>query len=339
MDTPYGERLFLSVRDGLISAVNREGESFSGVQFDANIPFEEISFPELISREQKAIAACRTEQTSFVLTTGCHSLKQARAAVFAARKEDIPIIICMESNEDGETPTGGSVAASLIALQELGILAFGITGALPPVECAEICETLMPFAKIPLLAAPTAGSPNPILPELYDLAPEKMVELIPVILNCGVTLLMENAGVTPEHAQQLRQLLFAYDGVSPALEREDEEDHIILSNEMDFFVISNERLEVTEPIQCTQDMSDELISAEEDSFDVLQIMVDTPDDALAFGDNAHLAGLPVMFHSDDAISLKSALLLYDGRAMVDSESAIEPEVLQEIAEKYGCVIY
>lgn len=338
MDTPYGQRLFLSVSDGLVSAVNEEGTLFPGAQFDANLPFDGISFPELISREQKAIAACRTEQTGFVLTTGCHSLKQARAAVFAARKEEIPIMICMEADEEGENPSGGSAVASLIALQELGILAFGITGALPPKECAEVCEALAPFAKVPLLAAPTAGQPNPILPELYDLAPEKMAELIPSILDCGVSILMENAGVTPEHVERIREQLFTYIA-PPVPEREDEEEQIILSNAMEFFVISNERLEFTEPIACTQDMSDDLLSAEEDSFDVLQIVVETPDDALVFEDNEHLAGLPVMFCSDDEISLKAALLLYDGRAMVDSETAIEPEVLQEIADKYGCVIY
>ncbi len=339
MDIPDWKRLFLSVKEDTVTAVTQDGKTFSGGMFNPNIPFADISFPELIAREQKAIAACKTEQTSFVITTGCQSLKQARAAVFAARKEELPIMICMEANEDGETPIGGSVVAALIALQELDIMAYGITGALPPTECAEVFEALVPFAKCPLLAAPTAGNPNPILPELYDLAPEKMVELLPPILDCGVTILMESIGVTPEHCTLLKQLLFEYQPTLSAQELEDEEEHIILSNEMEFFVINDERLEFTEPIICAPDMSDDLIFAEDDSLDVLQIEINTPDDALMFGENQQLAGLPVMFHADDEIALKSALLLYDGRAMIDAEVAIEPEVLQEIAEKYGCIIY
>jgi len=43
--------------------------------------------------------------------------------------------------------------------------------------------------------------------------------------------------------------------------------------------------------------------------------------------------------SDDEISLKMALMLYQGRAIIDRKSLIEPEKLEAMAEKYGAVLY
>ena len=63
------------------------------------------------------------------------------------------------------------------------------------------------------------------------------------------------------------------------------------------------------------------------------------DDARDFALNAHMAKLPVCFLSHDEIALRLALLLYNGIAMVDSSSSIEPERLEKIAGKYGAVIY
>ena len=88
-----------------------------------------------------------------------------------------------------------------------------------------------------------------------------------------------------------------------------------------------------------RDMADELIAAEEESCDVLLIRIESADDAMIFEDNAHLAALPVMFSADDEIALKAALMLYDGRAMIDSETAIRKDALEKIAIKYGSLVY
>lgn len=333
------KRYFLTIDDSIVTAVSTSGESYTGGRLDTDISAPDQSFTELISLMRERVAALVERGASYILADDCKSLHQARAAVFACRKEKVRLIICMDCDEDGETSCGDHISACLISLQELGILAFGVSGDLTPKQCAQVLDLLVPFAKIPLVAAPTAGEPNPLLPELYDLAPQKMADSILPLLDRGVTMLAENDGVTEQHAALLKRELFSYDASALRLEREDEEDHIILANSREFFVISNERLEFTEPISCSQDMADELIAAEEESYDVLLIRIESVDDAMVFEDNARLAALPVMFSADDEIALKAALMLYDGRAMVDSESAIPPENLQKIAEKYGCLIY
>ena len=52
-----------------------------------------------------------------------------------------------------------------------------------------------------------------------------------------------------------------------------------------------------------------------------------------------MAELPVSFLSSDELALKTALLLYSGRAMVDTRSELDPKTLKQIAYKYGAVLY
>ena len=340
MDTSYGPRLFISRNTGdLLSAVNPDNRTITGGVLTADQPEEDSSFSELMSQARQRMAHLRSQGAKFIVAENCQTLQQARIAVFAARKEQLPLIVTMLCDEEGVTPSGGTVTAALISLQSLVVDAFGISGSLTPQESAEVLEPLVPFAKIPLVAAPTAGNPNPILPDFYDLSPKNMADSITPILECGVSVLLENSGVSSEHAACIREKLFSFDSTVLHLEREDEQEHIILANEKDFFIISDERLEFTEPIVCHHDMSDEFIAAEEDSVDVLTIQIDTPDDSVVFAENAHLAGLPVMFRSDDELALKSALMLYNGKAMIDTNCAIEEDVLKKIAEKYGSILY
>ena len=86
-------------------------------------------------------------------------------------------------------------------------------------------------------------------------------------------------------------------------------------------------------------MTDEITEACSQNYDVLTVSINSPDDAIDFCRNMHMATLPVSFLSDDEISLKVALMLYNGRAIVDTNSLIEPERLERIAQKYGAVLY
>ena len=86
-------------------------------------------------------------------------------------------------------------------------------------------------------------------------------------------------------------------------------------------------------------MSDDFFAAERDSFDVMLVSVETPDDALDFARNAPFAALPVCFQSEDPEALSRALFLYNGRAMVDSNSTIEESRLRKIADRYGAFVY
>ena len=86
-------------------------------------------------------------------------------------------------------------------------------------------------------------------------------------------------------------------------------------------------------------MSDELLELEDTNYDVIAVEIISAEDAFSFAENEHMSNLPVMFRSDNEMALRAALLAYQGRAMIDSNCAVEREKLEQIAEKYGAVIY
>ncbi len=61
--------------------------------------------------------------------------------------------------------------------------------------------------------------------------------------------------------------------------------------------------------------------------------------AIDFARNANMSTLPVMFLSEDPLALRMALMLYQGIALIDSDTLIPKEELDEMCEKYGAVVY
>ncbi len=112
---------------------------------------------------------------------------------------------------------------------------------------------------------------------------------------------------------------------------------ILIAGETEPYFL-DEFFEQSAPIICSMDMSDQLLEAESSGADVITIQVDTGDDAYRFALNAHMLHLPVSFLSDNEEALEMALLMYPGRAFVDSRSLIEEEALKTIAEGYGAII-
>lgn len=100
----------------------------------------------------------------------------------------------------------------------------------------------------------------------------------------------------------------------------------------------DEFFEQSKPILCAFDMADELLEAEDNSEDVLTVQIDNVEDAYNFAENSYMLHKAVSFLSDSEEALEMALLLYNGRAFVDSRSNMDEKVLKNIAEGYGAII-
>ncbi|MDF2566902.1 MAG: hypothetical protein K0R90_358 [Oscillospiraceae bacterium] len=300
-------------------------------------PFGETSLTELMDIFYEQACALKEAGVDFFAIETMTSLREARAAVLACKKLNLPIFVTFTVDEKGFTPSGATIVNCLVILQELGISAFGINCSNGPWEMADLIEELSAFAKVPLIAKPSAGLPNPVLQNVYNLSPQKMAELFVPILDAGATIIGGCCGTTAEHIKCLRELVDNFDFKSPHLKK-DRHD-LVLANSIQVFLIDNDNLEFTRPISCSVDMADELLEAENESTDVILIEVHTPEDARLFSLNAHIPRLPVAFYSEDELALKTALLLYNGRAIVDSTSLIERDMLEKIASKYGAVVY
>ena len=108
---------------------------------------------------------------------------------------------------------------------------------------------------------------------------------------------------------------------------EKQDTSLALATENQMFFLDPETTEFSPAVECGPYMEDDIAQMCGESYDVLTVSINSPDDAIDFGRNMHMATLPV------------ALMLYQGRAIIDRKSLIEPEKLEAMAEKYGAVLY
>ena len=108
---------------------------------------------------------------------------------------------------------------------------------------------------------------------------------------------------------------------------------------MHIYFLSSESIELSEPIRCSVDMSSEIFEMNESFTGVVTVELLNYDDAMFFCRNAHMLTLPVIFKSESKIALESGLLLFSGRAMIDSDCSLDREELEKLAGKYGAIVY
>ncbi len=295
-------------------------------------PYGDVSFSKLIDiyREQaEALSECDYYAIECALT-----LWDMRAAVLACKRFKKPITVVLNVDDEGMTDAGCNFVSALIILQELGIAAFGISG-LSPRLCAELLKGASQYANIPLIARPDAVYTDED-GNTVSLSESEYAAQCRELIAVGVKLIGGGRGAGARHIAALCE---AVKGIAVPQIQKDEDDALVFASEDMIFFLDPETTEFSPAIECSPDMADLINQLCEENYDVLTVAINSPDDAIDFAKNMHMATLPVSFLSDDEISLKMALMLYQGKAIVDVKSLIDPERLKHIAEKYGAVIY
>ncbi len=117
------------------------------------------------------------------------------------------------------------------------------------------------------------------------------------------------------------------------------DDSFIFTHYKSIYFLEADTTEISEPITCQPEMEEIISDVCDKSCDILRVEINTCDDAIDFSRNAHMCTLPVMFYSENELALKMALMLYQGIALIDSDTMIPCDILDEICRKYGAVIY
>lgn len=302
-------------------------------------PYNQTNFNDIYNIYLEQASALNDAGVDLFAIETMVSLEEARACVLACKNFNKPIYVTFTINERGKTLSGATPLNCLISLQNLSIDAFGLNCSNGPNSLVKPITELSAFSKIPLIARPSAGLPNPLLPNVYDLSPAAMCEQMKILVDAGATIIGGCCGTTPEHINQMRKMLNNYVSPPKAHKKAVQSNDFLLANNTQVFALDNDRIEFTAPIPCSHDMADAFLSAEEDSLDVLLIEINSKEEALQFSDNAHLANLPICFYTTDEQALETALFLYNGRAMVDKTSPIDENNLLKIALKYGALLY
>ncbi len=286
---------------------------------EMTIPYGETSFTELKKHYKEKIKQLNTDENSAFMLSGMTMLSDLRAAVLECRKYGKPVYALLNIDEELKTEHELPADAALIVMQSLGTVCFGITSDDPETLINGI-RRIKPYAQIPIAARPAGGK----------LSDDEITELLSVGADVFIDL-------DSETETRFQNIISEENYSTPAIERV---DSMMLANERSAFFLEHDTTEISDPIICNTGMGEDLLAACSDSgYDVLKIQINSPDDALDFADNAHMATLPVMFSGDDEIAVKLAVMLYQGRALIDGTSLIDPDELKKTAQKYGAVIY
>lgn len=283
----------------------------SGIFID---PFSEISFTELISAYDEQVRAL-DEHVDLYIIKGISSMSDMRAALLSCKKTEKPVFTVISPTNGDSNETGGiSVLGGMVTAQEMGSDAFGIQGENPKIY-SERAKELIPYAKIPLIA---------------DLNGESSE--FPDILGCGKFKYIITESVNPKPVEK---------NVSSFSDTEIEpyDDFFVFTYYADTFFLEADTTEISEPIRCLPDMEETIADICKTSCDILRVEINSNDDAIDFARNANMSTLPVMFLSEDPLALRMALMLYQGIALIDSDTLIPKEELDEMCEKYGAVVY
>ena len=284
-------------------------------------PFGDVSFEALVTAYTEQAAALEEAGVDlFLLAEGMSMAEEPAAMLAVGQASGKPVVVLARCDDEGRTESGTDVLASLIVMQGMGAAAFGLscdegTGAL-----LEQLQRLTPYAAIPLAAVADSG-----IPPLQALA------------EAGVKLFACGGAMSGDGAAALCRALEQVD-FSRFMPPEHDPDVIPCASEKEARFITPD-VDVGETIECTPDLMEEILEAEElCPQGALKIAILEEDDVAVFAENQYAIRDALCLWSDVPELLEQALRVYQGRAFWDGTGDLEPEFLAEMAKKYGLVL-
>lgn len=300
------------------------------------LPFGHVSFERLVEVYTQQAAALEEAGVDLYVIETMVSMAEARAAVLAVRSvSQKPVLVTFTCDDDGRTPYGTDVLAALIVMQGMGVSAFGINCSEGPAVVAQQLERLTPYASIPLIAKPSAGLPD--AQGAYPCSAADFVAAVPAMAQAGVRLFGGCCGAGPDVIASLRQAVGQVD-FSSFTPPEHDPDVIPCASETEARFITPD-VDVGETIECTPDLLEDILEAEEDCPQgALKIAILEEDDLALFAENQYAVKDALCLWSDVPELLESALRVYQGRAFWDGTGELEEDFLASMREKYGLVL-
>lgn len=295
-------------------------------------PFGEIPFRQIVDDYAAQAAGIAAGGADFLICEAMTNMWEARAAVLGCRKTGLPVFITMSLNEDDESPEDLPFLSFMVTMQALGAAAVGMNSFTDYDRAAALLEQARRYAQVPLIVRPAAGKPG------KTLEPESFAFICEGLYHAGAEMIGGCSRTSPSHIAALSAAIAKTAPLPPA----QPEDVWVAADDRDVYFLNDDDIVPSEPIRCGYDMGEDLIEMErlEDGLvNAVRIHVDSVSDALLLAEYAYMSKLPVMIQSDIPEALWEALFLYQGRALVDSQSEMEPETLRKIAAEFGAILY
>ena len=281
-------------------------------------------------------------------------LYEAKAALLAVKENTrLPVFVTMSFDESGRTFTGCTVASMARTLEGLGADAIGLNCSLGPDLLAPLLRELCENTRLPVIAKPNAGLPDPVDGH-YDMSPEEFAAALLPCLEAGVTIFGGCCGTSPEYIRRLKEAL---EGRIPARRHYVGGSFVctpVSPLRLDGVRVIGERVNPTgkkrfQQALLEQDLDyilDVAIQQEDAGADILDVNVGFPgvDEAAMLPRVVKklqsAVSLPLQLDSSNPDALEAGLRVYNGKAAVNSVNG-ERSVLDRIlpiVKKYGASV-
>ena len=281
-------------------------------------------------------------------------LYETKAALLAVKENtNLPAFVTMSFDESGRTFTGCTIPSMARTLEGLGADAIGLNCSLGPDLLAPMLKELCENTRLPVIAKPNAGLPDPATGK-YDMGPEEFVQALVPCLDAGVTIFGGCCGTSPEYIRVLSQAL---KGKAPAPRTYRSAGFVCTPTapcRLDGVRIIGERVNPTGKKRFQQALLerdldyilDVAVQQEDAGADILDVNVGFPGvDEVSMLPQVvkkiqSAVSLPLQLDSSDPDALEAGLRVYNGKAAVNSVNG-EPEVLERIlpiVKKYGASV-
>lgn len=175
-------------------------------------PMGTLSFEAAYDEFAEMMRAGDKAGADLVVIETMTDLYETKAALLAAKEQtELPVMVTMSFDETGRTFTGCTVASMARTLEGLGADAIGVNCSVGPEQLVEIIRELRANTRLPVIAKPNAGLPDP-QDGHYDLSPEEFAKTMLTLIEAGASIVGGCCGTSPDY---IRALTRAVQGVVP----------------------------------------------------------------------------------------------------------------------------
>ena len=168
-------------------------------------PMGTLTFEEAYDLFAEVVKAGAAAGADLAVIETMTDLYETKAALLAVKEQtSLPAFVTMTFDENGRTFTGCTVASMARTLEGLGADAIGLNCSLGPKQLLPILQELCSQTRLPVIAKPNAGLPDPVDGH-YDLTPAEFAQAMKDAVAAGVSIIGGCCGTDPEYIRALHE--------------------------------------------------------------------------------------------------------------------------------------
>ena len=166
-------------------------------------PLGTLPFEEAVDLYKEIMTAGAKAGADLIAIETMSDLAETRAALIAAKEAtDLPVFVTMSFDATGRTFTGCTPASMARTLEGLGADAVGVNCSLGPEEMVPIVREIRANTRLPVIAKPNAGLPDPVT-GAYGVSAEDFAQAMKALAAAGAEILGGCCGTDPAYIAAL----------------------------------------------------------------------------------------------------------------------------------------